>query len=265
MGKDADSIHGGRTALAVAAISLFLARSCPAQSWTDQREAGPFVIRADFPLDQIKGLVDELAQLQSDLVRILGMPPANQRIQMYLFQGESPYRRFLHEYYPDVPYRRAMYTKIGGVGRVFAYRSGQFEVDLRHESTHALLHSALPTVPIWIDEGLAEYFEEPPEKRVYDSPHMFFVRWSARVGSVPSLANLEKKTRLEEMGGSEYRSSWAWVHFMIHGPAPAHEELCAYLNDLRTVVAPPVLSQRLAQKIPQVERQFAAHFKAWSR
>ena len=36
----------------------------------------------------------------------------------------------------------------------------QFEADLRHECTHALLHAALPYVPLWLDEGLASLYEE---------------------------------------------------------------------------------------------------------
>ncbi|GIT30210.1 MAG: hypothetical protein Ct9H300mP1_22560 [Planctomycetaceae bacterium] len=34
-----------------------------------------------------------------------------------------------------------------------------FPEDLRHEFTHGVLHSSLKRVPLWLDEGLAEYFE----------------------------------------------------------------------------------------------------------
>ena len=48
-----------------------------------------------------------------------------------------------------------------GPGKVFAYKSKALPVDVRHEGTHGLLHAALPMVPLWLDEGLAEYFEVP--------------------------------------------------------------------------------------------------------
>ena len=37
--------------------------------------------------------------------------------------------------------------------------------DLRHELTHALLHGVLKDVPLWLDEGLAGFFELPPDAR----------------------------------------------------------------------------------------------------
>ena len=45
---------------------------------------------------------------------------------------------------------------------VYTYWGDRIQQDLRHELTHALLHSVLKDVPLWLDEGLAEYFELPP-------------------------------------------------------------------------------------------------------
>ena len=112
---------------------------------------------------------------------------------------------------------------------MFAYQGEQFEIDLRHECTHALLHAALPQVPLWLDEGLAVYFQLPARQRAYDNPHLGPVAQDARRGRVPSLEALEKAGGMADMGLAEYRGSWAWVHFMLHGPAAAHEELIAYL------------------------------------
>jgi hypothetical protein len=53
---------------------------------------------------------------------------------------------------------------------VFAYRGEDFETDLRHECTHALLNAALPVVPLWLDEGLAEYFEVLPQSAIARKP-----------------------------------------------------------------------------------------------
>jgi len=243
-------------------VSAAVALSWPGTPW---REAGPFVCRADFPLHDLEGLFDELAQLQQDLVRYLGIRPANETIELYLFRDQASYRRFVRQHLPEVPYRRALYVRSGGRGMVFAQLGRDFAVDLRHECTHALLHASLPLVPLWLDEGLAEYFELPAESRAFDNPHLGRIRWGARFRITPRIENLEKLSDLSEMGGSEYRNAWAWVHFMLHGSPQAYGELIAFLADIQAHTPPGRLSQRLHARIPQLDRRFAAHFSSWKR
>jgi hypothetical protein len=148
---------------------------------------------------------------------------------------------------------------------VFAYRSEELEIDVRHESTHALLHASLPAVPLWLDEGLAEYFEVPEDDRPGRNPHLADLKWSLRLGLVPKLSTLENKHELSEMGRREYMFSWAWVHFMLHGPAEARQELVGYLADLQAAVPTETLSVRLNRRLPQAEKKLTQHFRAWNR
>jgi hypothetical protein len=82
---------------------------------------------------------------------------------------------------------------------------------------------------------------------------------------IRSIESLEECGDLSQMGSVEYRFSWAWVHFMLHGPLPAHRELVHFLADIQRGNPPGVLSQRLRGVLPQLENQFAAHFKSWAR
>jgi hypothetical protein len=248
-------------------LGILLAAAGPvrAAEWTDTRTAGPFVCRADFSLADQQGLLQDLTRLQADLTRALGIRPAAEPIEVYLFHDRATYARYLAGYLPGVPYRRALYAKGRGPGRVFAYRGEQFEIDLRHECTHALLHAALPRVPLWLDEGLAVYFQLPERQRAFDNPHLQRLREDARLGVVPSLEALEKLDALGDMRLAEYRDSWAWVHFMLHGPAAAQEELAAYVAGLRGPSPPPALSGRLRQRMPDVQQRFLEHFRTWRR
>jgi len=248
-----------------AALAMVAASVAQAESWADVRVAGPFVCRADFPLGEMDGFFAELAQLQADLTRALGIRPAPEAIELYLFRDEQSYRRWLREHLPEMPYRRAFYYKQGGPGRVLVHRSPDFFVDIRHECTHALLHASLPMVPLWLDEGLAEYFELPPAQRAYDSPYLEGVTWAVRFGLAPRLERLEKEADFAALGRADYRDSWAWVHFMLHGPAEAHGELVRFLADLQTGTPPGLLSQRLAVRLKEPRSQFATHFKHWKR
>jgi hypothetical protein len=244
-------------------LVLSLVSGTMAADWPDTRTAGPFICRADFSLQSIDPFLNELSRLQNDLVRALGIPPAQEGIEIYLFHDQPTYERYLKQHFPNVPFRRAVYIKGNGPGRVFAYRSAQFEIDLRHECTHALLHASLKDIPLWLDEGLAGYFELSTEQRAFGNPHLSNVRWNVWLGIVPSIENLEKCTDITKMGKAEYRDSWAWICYMLNGPAEAHEELLHYLNDLQTQNPPDSLSSRLKLRIPLLQQRFAAYFRKW--
>lgn len=255
--------------LGVLVIGIAMAIATPhclaADGWTHCRVAGPFIVRADFPLRPVESLLDELLRIQDALGNRLGIPQSREWIEIYLFHDQTTYARYIKHYFPSVPYRRALYIKADGPGRIFAYRSEQLAIDLRHESTHALLHASLPMVPLWLDEGLAEYFEIPSDKRAYDNPYLGTLRWHLFFGVTPSLVKLESVGEMEAMKQGEYRAAWAWVHFMLHGPEAAHTELVGFLADIRTSTPPGLLSRRLEREIPDTRRRFAAHFKAWKR
>lgn len=231
--------------------------------WADYRSSGPFQCRADFPLKPYENLFRELADLQRELTRTLGVAPAREPVEVYLFRDQLTHQEFMHRWYPRIPYRRALFVKSGSRGRVFAYQHDELDVDVRHESTHALLHASLAMVPLWLDEGLAEYFELTQARRAFDHPHLATLRWNMRLGIIPSLRSLEERQELSEMGGLEYRFSWAWVHFMLHGPVPAHRALVHFLQDIAHRRPPGRLSQRLAAELPDVEYQLVQHFKHW--
>ncbi len=246
-------------------VLIAVAGSVSAEQWPYTLIVGPFRCRADFPITQADPLFVDLANLQTDLATYLKIRPPREWIELYLLADQAAYRRFLAANFPDVPYRRALYVKRGGRGMVMAYRSRDFQIDVRHECTHALLHSVLPLVPLWLDEGLAEYFELPRERRAFDSPYMSNVRWRARLGISPKIEKLESLRDISDMGGSEYQAAWSWVHFMLHGPPEAHRELVLYLQQTEANGLAEPLSRRLRRAIPDLDRQFRAHFRRWQR
>jgi hypothetical protein len=233
--------------------------------WVDQRVTGPFVTRAEFALQPYEPTLAELGQLQSDLARYVGVPASRQWIEIYLFAEKDGYADYLKRHLPGVPYRPALFVKSDGVCRVFAFRDDKLAVNLRHECTHALLHAVHPMVPLWLDEGLAEYFELPPPQRAFDNPYSKPLRWNARFRSVPRLEKLEGLGGMGDMGAAEYRYAWAWVHFMLHGSKPAHAELVGYLAAIRAQTPPGQLSTRLAGAVSSPYERLLTHLKKWKR
>ncbi len=231
--------------------------------WVDAKQTGPFVCQATFSLAGYESLFEELPILEQELMRTLQLRPVREPINIYLFSSREEHRATIEARYPQIPYRRALYVKEGGVAGVYVYRHPELDVDLRHECTHALLHARLAVVPLWLDEGLAEYFEVPQHQRAFGHPHFNSLRWNMRLGMIRTVEALEQRKDLTEMGGFEYRYAWAWVHFMLHGPQAAHEELVKYLATIQHGNGSSQLSQQLALAVPNTTEQMVQHFKHW--
>jgi hypothetical protein len=256
----------------MSAATLFAAYSTGATitaepAWIDARQVGPFTIYATFPLAEYDRLFSELPELQGEISRTLGLPAARAPITVYLFANADEYRQYLQQQFPKIPFRTALFIADGGTPSVYTYRKPDLDIDLRHECTHAMLHSVLPVVPLWLDEGLAKYFEVPAEKRATSHPYFDDLRWkwSLRLGMVRTIDSLEQRGELAEMDAADYRSSWAWVHFMLHGPEPAHQTLVNYLACFQQQTPAGRLSVRLAQTVPNPTEQMVQHFKRWER
>ncbi len=229
--------------------------------WVDVRAAGDFRVRANFSLDAFPQLLPELTRLERDLTAQLQLPSRGEPVHLLLFADRQAYTLYVNRYFIGAPTRRALFIKGSQPGWVMAYVNDQFEVDVRHESTHALLHSRLAMVPLWLDEGLAEYYEVKAERRKAKNPHQSAVTWAARIRRAPDLQKLESLHNVRDMGKAEYRAAWAWVHFMLHGPPEARAVLVQYLSDIAKNQPPGRLSDRLNQAVPNLKKAFLKHHR----
>ena len=236
-----------------------------AENWVDFCHVAPFHCRSEYRLDNCQETLEELVRLKADVEKTLQLQGGESSLQLNLFKTRRNYRRYLFNRIPDAVNRRALYVKGPDGGQVFVYRSSHLQTDLRHEATHAVLHAALPYLPLWLDEGLAEYFEAPASKRVDGHPHMRSLRWAIRFGWRPRLAALDKKQDHSEMTRNDYRDAWACVHFLLNNSKQSKQVLIEYLNDINSGTPPGEFSKRLHAKIPEVNTLQRKHFKNWKR
>ena len=245
-------------------LALVLAplRAAWGGGWVEEQQLGPYLIRSEFALRDVQGLVDDLGDLQLDIERQLGLKcePGGD-IQIHLFRSRWSYNDYVSKRVPDGTKRQALFVQGTDAGRVYAYRHSGLDIDVRHETTHALLHTALPYVPLWLDEGLAEYFEVSPGLREKQNPHRNDLKFAIRFGWRPALERLEAKRELTDMGGKDYRDAWGVIHFILHGPPAAREALAAYFAEVQSGKAPAPLSQHLRRRIPNLEQQIVDHLK----
>jgi uncharacterized protein DUF1570 len=212
-----------------------------------------FLFYSDFEVPRHAPLFKELSGLREEVFRELQLPPSNTLIQVFLFEDKERYERFMQSKYPDLPKRRAFFVaqprRLGNTEDLIVYTfwGDRIQQDLRHELTHALLHSVLKDVPLWLDEGLAEYFEVPAGSKNVNFQHLDTLRHGPTGPVRCDLERLERLSEVQQMAPAEYREAWAWTHLMLRSTPQARQILLAYLQELRTNSRPGPLKPRLAQ------------------
>jgi hypothetical protein len=227
-----------------------------------------FVFLSDVEIRREQPLFKDLSNLREQVYRELRLPPANTEVFVYLFEDKDRYEKFMKAKHPELPPRRAFFVaqprRLGGVEdlMVYTYMGERIHQDLRHELTHALLHSVLKNVPIWLDEGLAEYFEVAGGQGGVNPQHLEALR-QAEVHF--DLDRLERLEEIHQMTPAEYRQSWAWVHLMLRSTPQARQALLGYLQDLRVNPNPGPLRPRLAPAFLSLEQALQTHLRDMER
>lgn len=231
-----------------------------APRWPFETRVGIFAVHADYDVRSRQSLLDQLAGLSEELTQTLQIEIRQETVHLILFRHRQTYRQYMRLHFPHIPDRQALFVRRRGPGMVFAYESSAMETDLRHETTHALLNASLPYVPLWLDEGLAEYFEVPVSERRDSNPHYRLVKLQAVVRRVPDLQALEEVGDLNEMGNAQYRDAWAWVHFLLHESVESRQLLAGFLQELQAHSPPGSLARRISAEMPDHKQRFLAHF-----
>ena len=221
------------------------------------------LVLSDFRLPPHHPLIENLNRLRDQVSATLNLPVPHNSVVIYMFGTEPEYRRYIAAAYPGLPRRRAYFVANSKELAVYTFWGKRIQEDLRHEYTHGLLHSSLKSVPLWLDEGLAEYFEVPDTTPAHINPSdASRLRLAAAKGWHPDIKRLERIEDFSRLRPIDYQESWAWVSYMLHGPTEAKDALLAYLHDLQTQSRPPSLSRRLAATAPQFETQLLEYVTA---
>ncbi|MCA9060794.1 MAG: hypothetical protein KDA85_19915 [Planctomycetaceae bacterium] len=192
-------------------------------------------MQSDVPVQPDGPLVQELEFLQIQISDTLQLPEPRDRVHVYLFSDEASYRHYMHLTWPDLPPRRAYFVGTPRELAVYSFNSPQVLEDLRHEFTHGLLHANLLNVPLWLDEGLAEYFEvRGPLPGGPHNVHLQTLEQAQANNWHPNLFRLEMISDFRDLTQRDYAESWAWVHLCLNGNDSLKQTLLEYLAELQT-------------------------------
>jgi hypothetical protein len=238
---------------------VFMPTFAAENQWLVQEQFETFSLLADFRVDATE-IQTQFKELTSELSDAIGIRPTGEPIQIVLFESRKSYLAYLGSAVPLSRDRRAVFVRKGSLTSIYCYRSDALMADLRHEMTHALLHQHLQFLPLWMDEGLAEYFEEAPLRRA-SSPRTKSVRWKAAVGWSPDLERLEKISVAGEMNSTDYQDCWALCSFLLNESNESRASLCSYLQLIHDGNAPPRFSEYLTTTGQDWQVRAKAYFR----
>src|SRR5437764_6989785 len=97
---------------------------------------------------------------------------------------------------------------------------------LYHEYTHALLHLNFSGLPLWLDEGLAEFYgnsllgEKESRIGTIDETHLYILQQN-KLLPIEGLLNVEQSSPYyneADQASVFYAESWAVVHYLLLNP-----------------------------------------------
>ena len=234
----------------------------PSQNVT---RTGSFTIYTGRPIAADSPSIQSLTALEAEIQKRLGVRTNDHEptVEIYVLKDREAFNHFLTFYYPELPSRRAFFLAQGSKRVIYTFENDRFEEDLRHEATHALLHEGVGDLPLWLDEGLAEYFEGPAVREGLNPEHIARLPKDLEKGWKPELKRLEHLKNVKDMTPRDYRESWAWIHYLLE---PDNETgratLIAYLADIQAQKseAEP-LSARLARNVSFREQELVGHIE----
>ncbi|MGC4032469.1 MAG: DUF1570 domain-containing protein [Tepidisphaeraceae bacterium] len=233
-------------ALTLASTAAFAADDKPIES-------KHYIIYSDLDRAATQDYARRLDAMYEEYARRLADFPVNSRekFQVHLFKKQSDYRRFTGSRLPNsagifIPSMQALAGYEESAGRTALRQT------LQHEAFHQFAWQAISQkLPIWLDEGLAQIFEEgvwtgnqfilgqvPPARlRLLKDDIANNRLLPFKTLLAMSRQTYQSRMKDDAVGRSQYNQAWAMTHFLVFaaddkGTARYRDRLIAWLSDM---------------------------------
>ena len=92
------------------------------------------------------------------------------------------------------------------------------------------MHASVRDLPLWLDEGIAEYFESPLGRGAKDLGHDSKFRDDVAAGWKPDLGKLMRISDIRSLTQRDYREAWSWVRLFLEDE-PTRKRFLACLSE----------------------------------
>ncbi len=224
------------------------------------------VIRSDFRVPSRHRLIDELVARRADVSEALGLPLSDEPINIFLFEDDRKFQNFMAQSHPDFSDRRAFFVKNDTELKIYAHWGTRVGEDLRHEVTHGYLHSVIPNMALWMDEGLAEYFEVPRGTGNVNDSHVYLLSNRYRHSEwLPDIARLEQLVNPADLTQSDYAESWLWMHYLLETNDATRKLVQDHLARLRLSGSDDSFAKQVKRLLPNAEVEVVEHLRELAR
>lgn len=217
-------------------------------------------ISGESPVNDFLPLMDEIQATMGDMQEILGLSELSAPTRIHIYASQYELEKEIRKRSRLLPYRRAYFfdDSKGKELCILVKHTDYIAYDLRHECTHAFIHSHCPDAPLWLDEGLAEYFEPTRTEQGYQPRHINRLMRMVNTSQwKPNLNRLNKldKSIVYDLTVEQYAESWLWAHFLINYSDQSRLLLKSWLKDYENLETPPPLSEQLLKLYPDCEER----------
>ncbi len=232
-----------------------------AEEWPVTFTHENFRIQSQIATEKILPAIQTLPVLQQQIADDLGITIYDETIDVMVFSSIYHYRKYIRPRVPEAVNRPALFVKAPDRLYVFVVYSRSWETDLRHEVTHATLHGSMPFLPMWVDEGLAKYFEVPAELNGRNEELLSNLKWRLRFRQPIRTRELEGMVDMTDMRTEHYRDSWAWIYFCLHHTQESRELLQNYLKEIQNEDVPGSFVDRMLRLFPDLQESAKSFYQ----
>jgi hypothetical protein len=221
---------------------LGMARRGPRWAETHEVTSRHYVVRSDINERTCREIADHLeGALKRFGARLGAAPKSDRRFEVYVFSGESSYHRYIRRAWSgDGESTAGMYNP--DLGQLLVWnvpdRRMLFET-VRHEGFHQYLDQVVEDAPIWLNEGLAVYFENAafrrgPSREIVLHPEHIETLTDGGVELLPVEALLElSPPEFYAEPERNYAEAWALVHYLLNSTRANRGRVEELLEQLR--------------------------------
>jgi hypothetical protein len=215
-----------------------VARAAPPESKLQLHvvDAIEFVIDHELSRERLEELAGHMRDVERQMQDELGVPPLEKTVRVYLFATHAAFSNYVRQHIPsvgrtDAAVRHGVFLLRQERPFVFLASNDDLVQSLRHETVHVVLNTSHPALPIWIDEGLAQCYENPDGSHHSERAERVLKNDLLRRGA-PKAQSLEKLRTMSQLGPREYAGCWANLEALLASPS-GRTTLSDYLANLR--------------------------------
>lgn len=273
--------------IAIALLALvWLAAADPARAlprkepWIELRTAN-FTLYSNAPEKTVRRVGEDLEQLRNALSQLVPGLVLNSPSPTYIFvfkdaESFKPYQRT----YEGQPLQSGGYflaRQLANYVAVYIYaisddQHTEERLTIYHEYLHYVLRNNYASLPLWFQEGIAEYystFEVGKDEALIGLPIPEHILWLRKNGLMP-LADLfavdehSRDYNEAQRRSGFYAQSWALVHYLISGSAERRLQAVESLQLAQKGVPPDEIFKRaFGADSAALERELGKYIKSY--